>query len=476
MRTIGRYALFDEIASGGMASIHLGRLVESLGFTRTVAIKRLHPQFAKDSQFVAMFLDEARLAARVRHPNVVPTLDIVATPGELFLVMDYVAGETLSRLLGATRAAGKETPPRLVASILVGVLNGLHAAHEATSDRGEALEIVHRDVSPHNVLVGTDGVPRVIDFGVAKAEGRIHTTRDGKIKGKLAYMSPEQLQSSKIDRRTDIWAAGVVLWEALCAQRLFVGESEGATINKVLSTPVPAPSEIRPDLGDAFDAVALRALERDPKKRFATAREMAVALQSAIGAGGLAAPNEIGEWVESIAHDEIEKRAALVASIENTSSTGLTPSDVDAIAARAESSASREIAGEVSSLSVATVNEREPVRRRVPVVAAIAVTAALAIGVGAFVLGRAHTSPAAAAPPASTAPPQPTVVERVVIAAPPSTQSVAPPAVSTAPVLTPPRSMPRATAAPTTASSCEPPYTYDQSGIKKYKPWCFGAH
>ena len=474
MRTIGRYALFDEIASGGMASIHLGRLVESLGFTRTVAIKRLHPQFAKDAQFVAMFLDEARLAARVRHPNVVPTLDIVATPGELFLVMDYVAGETLARLLAASRATGKATPPRLVASIVVGVLNGLHAAHEATSDRGEPLEIVHRDVSPHNVLVGTDGVPRVIDFGVAKAEGRIHTTRDGKIKGKLAYMSPEQLQSAKIDRRTDIFAAGVVLWETLCAQRLFVGESEGATINKVLSAPISAPSAVRADLGDAFDAVTMRALERDPKKRFSTAKEMATALQSAIGAGGLAAANEIGEWVESIAGEEIRKRASLVASIENTSSSGLTPSDVDAIAARADSAPSREIGGEVSSLSVATANDREPVRRRGPMVAAIAIAAALAIGVGAFVLGKTRVPTATTSPPPpSTAPPPPTVIERVVIAAPPQTQSAVPIA-STAPA-TAPRSMPRATAAPA-ASNCEPPYTYDQSGIKKYKPWCFGAH
>jgi serine/threonine protein kinase len=193
--------MFGEIAAGGMATVHLGRLLGPVGFSRTVAIKRLHPQYAKDPDFVSMFLDEARVAARIQHPNVVPTLDVVSLEGELFLVMDYVAGESLGRLLRALRDRGPRVPPRIVGSIMTNVLYGLHAAHEARSERGEPLGLIHRDVSPQNVLVGLDGVARVLDFGVAKAAGRVQTTGDGQVKGKLSYMPPEQIAGGEIDRR-----------------------------------------------------------------------------------------------------------------------------------------------------------------------------------------------------------------------------------------------------------------------------------
>src|SRR5258708_29137656 len=168
---VGRYLLCDEIAAGGMATVHVGRLMGTAGFSRTVAIKRLHAQFAKDPDFVSMFLDEARLAARIRHPNVIGTLDVVALEGELFLVMEYVPGESLARLWRTTFDTGRTIPLPIISAILVGVLDGLHAAHEATDDNGEPLGIVHRDVSPHNILAGTDGIARVLDFGDAKAAG-----------------------------------------------------------------------------------------------------------------------------------------------------------------------------------------------------------------------------------------------------------------------------------------------------------------
>src|SRR5215472_14990567 len=157
---LGRYALHERIAAGGMASIHLGRLVNDVGFSRTVAIKRLHPQYAENREFVAMFMDEARLAARVRHANVVPILDVQAADGELFLVMDYIVGESLSQLFATVHGRGERVPHDILSAILAGALFGLHAAHEATSDNGEPLRLVHRDVSPHNIIVGTDGAAR----------------------------------------------------------------------------------------------------------------------------------------------------------------------------------------------------------------------------------------------------------------------------------------------------------------------------
>jgi serine/threonine-protein kinase len=479
-RSLGRYALFDEIASGGMASVHIARLIEPLGFSRTVAIKRLHAQFAKDEQFVAMFLDEARLAARVRHPNVIPTLDVLATEGELFLVMEYVLGETLARLITATRAKGEHVPPRVATAILIGVLNGLHAAHEAKSDRGAPLGIVHRDVSPHNILVGVDGVPRLIDFGVAKAAGRIHTTQDGMLKGKLAYMSPEQLQDKGLDRRTDTYAAAVVLWETLTGARLFVGESQGATITKVLGMPVDPPSLVRPELGEAFDAVIMRGLDRNPDKRFQTAREMARALEAAVPAA--ASPNEIGEWLESIASSDIAQRGDLVAEIEGTSSSQHPP--IESIAAASKQAVKdappRAITGEVSSVSVSRDQRVRPNRR---ILFGGIATAVGVAGIIALFLAWPRTSPRASDPPPAPSP--------IATGDPPATVSIAasapspPPAPSASMAATQkptPTVRTKIRPAPTTASSAsdcdrslflEPGDPGYVPGIKSYKPWCF---
>jgi len=190
-RVIGRYALHAELASGGMATVHVGRMFGLAGFQRTVAIKRLLPNLAREPEFVARFLDEARIAARIRHQNVVPTLDVVAADGEIFLVMEYVEGEPLSRLI--RMAPQNKLPVDVACAIAEAMLAGLHAAHEARDERGSLLQIVHRDVSPQNVIVGTDGVARMLDFGIAKAVGRAHITRDGAIRGKFGYMAPEQL-------------------------------------------------------------------------------------------------------------------------------------------------------------------------------------------------------------------------------------------------------------------------------------------
>ncbi len=312
-RTIGRYALHAEIASGGMATVHIGRLLGPVGFARTVAIKRLHPPLAKDPEFVAMFLDEARLAARIRHPNVVSTLDVVATEGELFVVMEYVPGESLARLLRAVRTGKDMVPVPIAATIMVGVLHGLHAAHEAHDERGDPLRIVHRDVSPHNILVGTDGDAHLIDFGIAKARGRMQVTRQGQIKGKLSYMPAEQLLGQPLDHRADIFAASIVLWEALTGQRLFQGTDDGDVYAKVLLGKVEPPSVHAKGLSAEIDAIVLRGLARERAQRYATAREMALALEAAIP---LAPPSRVGWWVETLVGDSLAERTEQIAGIE----------------------------------------------------------------------------------------------------------------------------------------------------------------
>jgi serine/threonine-protein kinase len=310
---IGRYALYGKIASGGMATVHLGSLLGPVGFSRTVAIKRMHPQLIEESEFVSMFLDEARLAARIRHPNVVPTLDVVATEAELFLVMEYIHGDTLARLLRRMAAERRTAPLPIVAAIFSGVLHGLHAAHEAKNERGEPLRIVHRDVSPQNIIVGTDGVPRVLDFGVAKATGRLQTTVVGQLKGKIAYMAPEQVQGKGATRQTDIYAVSAVLWEALVGTRLFKDDKDAAMLQRVLDGEVLPPSVHSSAVSAEVDALVMRGLDRDPGKRFGTAREMAAAIEAALP---LAIPVQVGEWVEATAGAMLVSQAARVAEIE----------------------------------------------------------------------------------------------------------------------------------------------------------------
>ncbi len=320
--SLGRYALYGEIAAGGMATVHLARLLGPVGFARTVAIKRLHPHLAKDPDFVAMFLEEARLAARVRHPNVVATLDVVSDDGELFLVMEYVAGESLSRLVRKARERGERVPPHYAIGIVSGALEGLHSAHDAKSEKGQPLGLVHRDVSPQNVHVGVDGVPRLLDFGIAKATNRVQETRTDQIKGKVAYMSPEQLAKGAIDRRADVYSASVVLWETLTGERLFKADDVPSLVYAIINEQVRPPSEIVPDLPKGLDAIVMKGLEREAENRWSSAREMAAALEKVIHP---APAREIGEWVHSIAGDALDWRQELVHRIESETSSSIPP-------------------------------------------------------------------------------------------------------------------------------------------------------
>jgi serine/threonine-protein kinase len=527
VRIVGRYALHGVIAAGGMATVHFGRLLGPVGFSRTVAIKRLHAQFAADPEFVSMFLDEARLVARIRHPNVIPTLDVVATSGELFLVMEYVPGESLARLARVMRDRGERIPDRVVSAIMAGTLHGLHAAHEAKDERGEPLNIVHRDVSPQNVLVGTDGVARVIDFGVAKAAGRMQTTREGQIKGKLSYMPPEQLKGEPVTRKADIYSASVLLWELLTGQRLFGGDNEGVIVARVLEGKVVPPSKMVANLKlpmpnaswqalDALDALVMRGLSSDPAARFGTAREMAMALERAIPPATAA---EVGEWVETHARDVLSYRAERVAEIESSASaraspdklmdalhsgttappggriTSATPFSSDAPTKTAVLS---EPAGSAMQTRVSVVGPARPQTAKPRPMAfafgALVLAVATMVGVVLFITSKKKSAPAAerSADPISSAT-SASVVETSAsasaVASASASTSASGSAVAAASggrggtkpptngggrvkLVTGPATAPAAATTTAAPSDCNPPYTWGPDGIKVYKKHC----
>ena len=471
-----------------MATVHYGTLIGPAGFSRTVAIKRMHPHFAEDPDFVSMFLDEARIAARVRHPNVVPTLDIVAEEGELSLVLEYVQGETFARLLRAASLRRERVPIPIVAAIVSSALHGLHAAHSATSERGEPLGLVHRDVSPQNIIVGVDGVARVLDFGIAKAVGRLQSTREGQLKGKLAYMAPEQIQREGVTCRTDVYAASIVLWEALAGRRLFEAEDEAAVLKKALDAPVDPPSTYAPDIPPALDAIVMKGLSRDPAGRFATALEMATAIEESVG---VALPQVVGRWVGQTASEAIAKQTARVAEIESAS--GIIPappgrssasSSVSAVAPTPSSSGRAlstddptTIVSQPSSISVATPQGGTAPRRVARRVIVVGVAAVVALGVVVAVVAATRSGSSAVSPaPPSSATPSAIAFDSAAVAPSPPAPSPPPPAsssASVAPTASTSAASPSTAATPRKHPSAPPPpppATTARSGVHFREP------
>jgi eukaryotic-like serine/threonine-protein kinase len=472
---IGRYALFDEIASGGMATVHLGRLLGPSGFSRTVAIKKLHAHFARDPEFVEMFLDEARLVARIQHPNVVPTLDVVSLENQLYLVMEYVQGESLSRLRMAATARGQRIPVRVALSIAVGVLDGLHAAHEARNEQGQPLGIVHRDVSPQNILVGVDGVARVLDFGVAKAAWRAQTTKDGQLKGKLAYMAPEQLTADIIDRRVDVFAAAVVLWESLTGKRLFDAESPMVVMTQIASREIERPSAVVTGLPVELDRVVMRGLARNPSDRFASTRDMAVALEAV---GWIASQREVGQWVEQMAGEQLGTRARKVADIEGISTIHpRAPSRPSLLSTAPSEPIAPPVIAPSATPNPITMSFRDvgPTRRSTSIIVAAALVV-IAVAVGVLAL----RDPATLATAVDALPPVDAVAAQLAatppVAAPPAptpSASAAPdPVASTPPKNVAPARRATAPAPQRPRADCNPPYTIDASGIRRPKMQC----
>lgn len=457
-----RLTLHAPIGVGGMASVHIGRL--GVGAEcRTVAVKRPHPHLAANPSFIAMLVDEARLTLRIKHPNVVETLEVILEASDLLLVMEYVHGEVLAHLLEAPRVRGHGLPPAIAAAIVIGAAEGLHAAHATTSDDGDLLGIVHRDVSPHNIIVGVDGRPRVLDFGIAKAAGRVHTTREDQLKGKLRYMAPELLEGHDFDHRADVFALGIVFWECLTGQSLLNLESDGAAVRQLVAGKFDAPSSRNPALPPAVDDVARRALALSPADRPATAAAFAAAVREAITP---ASEEQVAAWLAMVAPAALAERAALIRDVE--------------LAVANEPS---ESAG-VASKSIVPPPQQglRPTRWGRLVLAAVlasAVLAGVAMAARSFPRGpiASEGSPSsilATAPPIAESP--------SAVAAPGSEDAAAPTTsatnsapVTSAPVTSAPTARPRTRphhGPKRPKVNCTPPHYVDARGIKHFRPEC----
>jgi serine/threonine protein kinase len=345
--TIGRYLLHRQIARGGMATIHIARLMGDEGFSRIVAAKRLLPEFAEDTEFVAMFMDEARIASKVHHRNVVPVLDLVATSDEVMLVQDYVHGVPVHWLLRTARQNKTHIPVNIGVSIACQVLAGLHAAHETVDELGSPLNIVHRDVSPQNVMIAVDGTARLLDFGVAKATMAAHVTRDGQFKGKLAYSAPEQLRGAAT-RQSDVYSLAVVLWELIVGHRMHQSaQAEAELITTIMNGTMPSITEAlaserewetidreRWKQLEAVEPIIKKGLAIDQKQRWMTAADMEAALIKAVTP---ATSTDVAVWVKALGKEFLEGRDKVIAAeeaswrknstliIPRTSSRDLTP-------------------------------------------------------------------------------------------------------------------------------------------------------
>jgi serine/threonine protein kinase len=311
-QVLGRYELLMPIAAGGMAMVWAARLKGTRGFQKVVAIKTMLPKLSDESQFEQMFLDEASLASQVRHPHVVEILDLGEQDGVLFLVMEWIDGMPLNQLMKAAKAAGGMPLPVAV-RIVMQACAGLHAAHELKDGKGQLVGLVHRDVSPQNILVTYDGVTKVVDFGVAKATAAGGgTTSAGQIKGKVGYMAPEQIEGESIDRRADIFAIGIVLYALTTGKHPFRRESDAATMYNICSPqPVLPPRKFLPDYPEQLERVILRALAKSPDDRYDTANALLRDLDHALPANERANTDEdIARFVRKLLGDKLEERRA----------------------------------------------------------------------------------------------------------------------------------------------------------------------
>ncbi|NUO48152.1 MAG: protein kinase [Polyangiaceae bacterium] len=320
---LGRYRVVEEIGIGGMATVHLARMDGPGGFQKWVAIKRIHPNLVEDDQFVDMFLDEARIAAGINHANVAQVFDLGKDEGTYWIAMEYLHGEPLREIMRRCEERNQQISADLAARLCADAAEGLHAAHELRGKNGQLLGLVHRDVTPHNLFVTYEGYTKVVDFGIAKVADRLSETRAGTLKGKLAYMSPEQVRGQDdVDRTTDVFALGVVLWELTTGHRLFRMDTDLDTLEKVQACVVPPPSTIIPGYPIELESVVMKALAKKKPERYQTARELSRALQLYLQRRAvLIGPEEVSAFIRELFADRIGAREAHLAWAADVTST-----------------------------------------------------------------------------------------------------------------------------------------------------------
>jgi len=358
---LGRYQLCYELASGGMATVYLARMDGIHGFEKIVALKRIHPHLVSDRSYLNMFLDEARIASGITHPNVCSVFDFGEFNGEYYLAMEYLVGEPLARLWRRAGVSPEQRKsllfPLKVAKVIEEACEGLHAAHESKDTKGQPLNVVHRDVTPRNLFITYSGAVQVVDFGIASAKQRVHQTSTGQLKGTVPYMAPEQVRGGQVDRRVDIWGLGVVLWELLTLERLFRRETEVESMYAVLMDDIPTPSARRPGIPPELDAIVMKALQREPKKRWRTAREMGQALREfATDRSADVGAADLSEWMEKIFPEgETRQREIMELAMTQTlrARPDLTERGLDATEART-------VAGDIESAIAARGASTEP--------------------------------------------------------------------------------------------------------------------
>lgn len=312
--TLGRYQLLSRLAVGGMAEVYLARQGELSGFKTLVVVKKVLPHLAMKPDFIAMFLDEARIASMLDHPNVVRINEVGRTDTDYFIAMELVQGKALASLLQQSERAKTPLPHAIGALIVANAAAGLHHAHQLTDGSGTLLHLVHRDVSPQNIMISFEGSVKVIDFGIARALGRLGDTNSGSLKGKLGYMAPEQARGEPVDARADIFSLGVVLWECIAGRRLFLRENELATLRAVVYEPIPKVSRFT-KVDPVLEVIIEHALERDLDERFQTAEEMRIALERWIFAAGGTSAHDVSTLMKSwFPNDHVQwQRAARLA-------------------------------------------------------------------------------------------------------------------------------------------------------------------
>jgi len=326
---LGRYELLLPVAKGGMARVWAARQHGQRGFSKLVALKTILPHLAREAEFERMFLDEARIASMVHHPNVCEIYELAEDQRVLYLAMEWVGGDSLMHVLRARRPQGEAIDWRVAARIMADACAGLHAAHELTDDDNRPLNVVHRDVSPHNILVSVDGHVKVADFGVAKALGQMHQqTAAGQIKGKVAYMAPEQITGMAVDRRSDVFALGVCLYEATTGEQPFKGDGDHQVMHALLTNSFVAPARLIHGFPPGLDRIITCALSLHPAQRFATAQEMRIALEEWIAkTGPMVTAGHVAAAVRDRIGDVIDRRKEKIRQASNAPATNdATPS------------------------------------------------------------------------------------------------------------------------------------------------------